>query len=467
LQSLKAFESIHSLAKDLNELVIYPNKRVRALSRETLKSSAAIAVAQAFRSEDGIYASTVKIPDASRNLKRWTLALLKQITEAKKELSQLAFWSKFLSLPHPQFTLTGLSDKYQELYERLRELNSHCTVRQLPEAAKQIVGQIEDLLNSITLTGSVNSQERNNVISLLESLRLAAINAASIAVSEIEQISLISEHCRQFCQMDFRFLYNPRRQLLSVGFNASKRQLEGSCYDLMASESRLTSFLAVSHGQLPVDHWFALGRMVNLSSGKPVLLSWSGSMFEYLMPSLFMPSHSGSIAETSCRIALQHQIQFARHHGVPWGISESCYHETDLNQLYQYRAFGVPELSLRQKPDDRLVITPYASALAIRVAPHEACSNLMRLEKLGCLGPMGFYDALDYTKNKSYPNKESPSLCRIVMAHHNGMILLAFANELLGDVMIRRFLCNPFCEAHDLLLQERIPQNIKPHRMNA
>ena len=166
---------------------------------------------------------------------------------------------------------------------------------------------------------------------------------------------------------------------------------------LLASELRLTSYLAVSHGMLPRDHWFALGRMVTLVRGKPALLSWSGSMFEYLMPLLIMPAYRGTLLETSCRAAIRRQIDYARRQGMPWGISESCHSRTDSKGVYQYRAFGVPGLGLEPGVGDHLVVALYASALAMLLAPREACRNLETLESLGYLGPYGFYDAIDYS----------------------------------------------------------------------
>ena len=261
--------------------------------------------------------------------------------------------------------------------------------------------------------------------------------------------------------MDFRFLFHPQRKLLSIGFRVSENRRDNSYYDLLASEARLTSFLAVSHGQLPLDHWFALGRAMTLADGQPVLLSWSGSMFEYLMPALLMPSYPGTLLDASCGAAVRRQIRYARRYGLPWGISESCYNRTDERQTYQYRAHGVPGLGLKRGLGEHLVVAPYASALAMMVAPREARQNLAWLERQGCLSPHGFYDAIDFTPQG--PDASFPSVtCRTVMAHHSGMTLLALDNVLLGGLMQRRFLKRPRCAAHDLLLQERVSLAVRP-----
>jgi hypothetical protein len=260
--------------------------------------------------------------------------------------------------------------------------------------------------------------------------------------------------------MDFQFLFDRQRKLLAIGYNASERRRDESCYDLLASEARMTSFLAVSHGQLPLEHWFALGRMVTLAAGQPALVSWSGSMFEHLMPTLLMPSYPRTFLDASCRAAVSWQIEYARRLGIPWGVSESSYHEINEDADYAYRAFGVPGLGLERGLADNFVVAPYASALAMAITPHQAIRNLARLERLGCFGSCGFYDAIDYTPGRDLAGEPAP--CRIVMAHHSGMMLLGLVNCLLGRIMERRFVSDPRCEAHDLLLQERLPKAIRP-----
>jgi cyclic beta-1,2-glucan synthetase len=418
----------------------------------------------AYRRLRNIHALAVEldagVPAQEHDLKRWTKSFVRQCAEAKRELSLLAFWSRFPAS-------SRASDKWlpelKELHSQLRDFDAHCTLKLLPEAADRVIARIDPLFETLTNDPPVNAEVPQKLITHLEAMRRAATKAAAAARYQLDQISSLADYCRQFCAMDFEFLFHPQRRLLSVGFDATTRRLDESYYDLLASESRLTSFLAISHGQLPAEHWHNLGRPVRLPDGKPMLLSWSGSMFEYLMPLLFMPSYRGSFLDASCRAALERQIRFAREKDVPWGISESCFNRRYPNRAYQYRAFGVPELSVQREFHEHLAVAPYASALAAGIAPNDAYANLERLQRLGCLGPHGFYDAIDFTL-RDHALNERPTPCRIVMAHHSGMTLLALANALLDNPMVRRFLENPFCESHVMLLQERIPQPIKPHR---
>ena len=196
--------------------------------------------------------------------------------------------------------------------------------------------------------------------------------------------------------MDMRFLYDADRRLFAIGYQVGAPVTFSSHYDLLASEARLTSLVAIAKGDVPVDHWLALGRPYTTSHGQ-VLLSWSGTMFEYLMPLLFTRSFRNSLLENACEAAVVCQMEFARERDVPWGISESAYSALDINKIYQYQAFGVPSLGLKRGLEDDLVVAPYATALALMVEPLESIRNLKRLEQAGMYGRMGFYESLDYT----------------------------------------------------------------------
>ncbi len=355
-----------------------------------------------------------------------------------------------------------------QLLAWFERLDAGCTLGQLLEAAEQCAeGQTWRLDAAAEYeSGRDHAAEEDagrGSQAFWTGLRQAAREAALAARKELRQIDSLTELCRQFSAMDYRFLYHPQRKLLTIGFNVTERRSDDSYYDLLASEARLTSFLAVSHNQLPLEHWFALGRVVTMVSGTPTLLSWSGSMFEYLMPALIMPSCRESLLNTTCRAAVKHQIRYAGRHGIPWGISESCssVHPSADDYDYGYRAFGVPGLGLAPDLDKHLVIAPYAAALALLVAPREACGNLARLERLGYLSSYGFYDAIDHTAELSRSGSP-PQPCKIVMAHHSGMTLLALSHALLGPTMPNRFLRNPPCAAHEILLEERVPQNACP-----
>ena len=242
--------------------------------------------------------------------------------------------------------------------------------------------------------------------------------------------------------MEYEFLYDETRQLLAIGYNVSEGRRDESYYDLLASEARLSSFVAIAQGQLPQESWFALGRLLTIAGGKPILLSWSGSMFEYLMPLLVMPTYEHTLLDQTCKAAVARQIEYGKKRGVPWGISESGYNHIDAHLNYQYSAFGVPGLGLKRGLAGDLVVAPYASALALMVAPEEACLNLEELGRLGVEGRYGFYEAVDYTPTH-LPRGQSNAVVRSFMAHHQGMSLLSLAYLLLDRPMQKRFESDP------------------------
>ncbi len=285
------------------------------------------------------------------------------------------------------------------------------------------------------------------------------------ALLRLETIAALMARCAELSEMDFEFLYNRSRGLLCIGYDVGERRRDPACYDLLASEARLASFLLIAQGQVPQKHWFSLGRLLTSRGGSISLLSWSGSMFEYLMPQLLMPSYANTLLEQTCKAVVSRQIEYGRQRAVPWGISESCYNATDINQVYQYRAFGVPGLGFKRGLGDDLVIAPYASALALTVQPKEACRNLQTLANGGFLGDYGFYEAIDYTPSR-VPRGKKQVTVQSFMAHHQGMSLLAFAHVLLNRPMQRRFMSDPRVRATELLLQERVPKKgatLQPH----
>ncbi len=277
------------------------------------------------------------------------------------------------------------------------------------------------------------------------------------AVERLRIIEDLVDRCRELALMDFEFLYDSSRNLLTIGYDVGERRRDPACYDLLASEARLASFLLIAQGQVPQKHWFSLGRLLTSHGGDVSLISWSGSMFEYLMPRLVMPSYRNTLLEQTCRSAVSRQIEYGRQRTVPWGISESCYNATDMHQVYQYRAFGVPGLGLKRGLGDDLVIAPYASALALTVMPLAACRNLQTMAGNGFLGDYGFYEAVDYTPSR-VPRGKHHAIVRVFMAHHQGMSLLAFEHALLNRPMQRRFMSDPLARATELLLQERVPK---------
>jgi cyclic beta-1,2-glucan synthetase len=269
--------------------------------------------------------------------------------------------------------------------------------------------------------------------------------------------------------MSFRFLYDPQRRILSIGYRLADAEgpgrLDVSFYDLLASEARLASFIAIAKGELPETHWFHLGRLVTNVAGTPTLLSWSGTAFEYLMPLLVMKSYPETLLDQTCRMAVRRQAEYAATRDVPWGISECAYNLGDRHGNYQYKAFGVPGLGLKRGLADELVVAPYATALAAMVDPQLAARNLRRLATEGRAGAYGYYEAIDYTHVTAgevaavdASGRPGGTVVRAFMAHHQGMTLVSLANVLLGNPMVKRFHADPRVQATELLLQERVPR---------
>jgi len=287
--------------------------------------------------------------------------------------------------------------------------------------------------------------------------------AAATSCVQVEASTLLAraDHLISQCDdladgMNMRFLYDADRQLFTVGFNVETRRPDGSYYDLLASEARIASFVAVARGDAPAEHWQALGRSFGAVGGRRVLLSWSGTMFEYLMPLLIMRSFANSLLDDACRQAISTQIDFAARRDVPWGISEAAYSALDMHRIYQYQAFGVPGLGVQRGLEDDLVVAPYASALALVIAPRAALRNLRRLTQLGLRGAYGYYDSIDYTRRRQTPGQRG-LIAYTYMAHHQGMILLAIGNTLCDNIMQTRFHTDLRVRATEPVLFERIP----------
>jgi cyclic beta-1,2-glucan synthetase len=265
--------------------------------------------------------------------------------------------------------------------------------------------------------------------------------------------------------MQMGFLYAPKRKLFSIGFNVTTDRLDSSSYDLLASEARLGSFVAIARGDVPMEHWFSMGRIYGAVGRQRVLLSWTGTMFEYLMPLLFQNSYSSSLLDKAAREAVAVQIGYGRKHHLPWGISESAYADLDLNKTYQYKAFGVPTLGLKRGLEEHLVVAPYATLLALDLAPLETVENLKLLAGMGLLGDYGYYEAMDFSRQPQREEGSQPLKRGVIveayMAHHQGMAFLALTNFLYGNPFKRRFHTDSRVRAFDALLQERIP-NLPP-----
>jgi cyclic beta-1,2-glucan synthetase len=263
--------------------------------------------------------------------------------------------------------------------------------------------------------------------------------------------------------MDFGFLFNRERRLFSIGYRADENKMDESCYDLLASEARLTSLFAIAKGDVPSEHWFRLGRPVTVVGGRATLVSWSGSMFEYLMPPVVMHERQGGILNQSDNLSIERQISYGKSLGIPWGVSESAYHARDREMNYQYHNFGVPGLGLKRDLGNNVVIAPYASLLASQFKPREAVVNLARLNAFGALGVYGYYDAVDFTGSR-LPEGKSYAVVHNYMAHHQGMSITAIGNAILNGRLRDRFHADPVIEAAELLLQEKAPRAAIPVR---
>jgi cyclic beta-1,2-glucan synthetase len=301
--------------------------------------------------------------------------------------------------------------------------------RAIPSMSRGDRGQYENLQ-------ALLPQARANAVRLAETLRTAAAEAGKLADA-----------------MDFAFLLNPRRKLMSVGFNVETQKLEPACYDLLATESRTAVFAAVAKEDVSQETWFRMGRTHTLTNGNPVLRSWTGTMFEYLMPMLWMRSYANTLLDRSRIAVVDCQQTYGNRKGVPWGISESAYYKLDEAGNYQYHAFGVPQLAMMKGELDLLVISPYSTFLGLNVNASEALRNLHRMDRLGWFGPFGFYEAADFGS----PNKvrRSGQVVKSWMAHHQGMTILALANFLCDNVVQRWFHTNRRVQATELLLHEK------------
>jgi cyclic beta-1,2-glucan synthetase len=393
-------------------------------------------------------------------LRWWTQAIARACRDHLDDLDAVAPWLIW-SVPAEEQWHAGSAQRVHAL-SKLRQ-----AILQIEQATdlSNIAGQVDLLLPLIDAASDGQSAPGDWLSELRQRIAASGQNA-SRRLADLERLA---EQCRQFADVDWKFLYDRSRNLLSIGFNLADHRLDNSVYDLLGGEARLASFLGIAFGQLPQEHWFALGRTLTTTGVKPALISWSGSMFEYLMPLLVMPTYRNTLLDQTYNAVVARQIQYGRQRGVPWGISESGYNATDAHLVYQYRAFGVPGLGLKPGLSEDLVIAPYATVLALMVAPEPATENLERLAQDGRLGRYGYYEAIDYTPTRLPPGQEE-AVIRSFMSHHLGMSLLALEYLLLSQPMQRRFDADPTLRATDLLLQERVPKGIVPmfpHRAEA
>ncbi len=323
------------------------------------------------------------------------------------------------------------------------------------------VRQCSDALNDLIFLVPKDRFNQTGILTLKELAKIDGIGGAN-AKQRLKDIESLARQSGDFAQMKYDFLFDATRQLLSIGYHLEKRKLDHGYYDLLASEARLCYFTTIAQRQVPLESWFTLGRLLTTLGGKTALLSWSGSMFEYLMPLVVMPTYDNTLLEQTYLTVVERQIEYGNHHGVAWGMSESGYNAIDTNLNYQYRAFGVPGLGLKRGLSEDLVVSPYASVLALMISPEQACLNLQRLENEGGMGKYGLYEAVDYSPSRQ-PRGQSRTVLQSFMAHHQGMSLLSLGTLILDRPMQKRFAATPIFQAILLLLQEKIPSSIPFH----
>ena len=444
------------------------NPELRRLDAELVDAPATLgagfALLQRVTDQATRFAATVG-SDAGEELKWWSQALERSCREHMADLLFLAPWLALappdsssrreealtsmseVRSPKSEVEMSLLTSAATSLDEKLAQLSQSPTLREVSELDQSLCPLIEAALQDCVAEGATSP--------LTEWLRCLR-EASDHARQRLFALETLVRQSSELAAMDFTFLFDSARDLFAIGYNVTERRLDASFYDLLASEARLCSFVAIAQGQVSQDHWFSLGRFLVAARDEPVLASWGGSLFEYLMPLLVMPTYDHTLLDQSYHGAVAQQIAYGQLHEVPWGVSESEYNRTDVQLNYQYRAFGVPGLGLKRGLSEDLVIAPYAALMALMVAPREACKNLERLAAEGRTGAYGFYEAVDYTPSRLPPGQSSVTI-RSFMAHHEGMGLLAVAYLVLDRPMQRRFMSCPLFRAADLLLQERVP----------
>ncbi|HET6617836.1 MAG TPA: glucoamylase family protein, partial [Gemmatimonadota bacterium] len=393
--------------------------------------------------------------DAARDFAFWADAVRSGVRSHIRDREALAPWARILAAPPPasargtEGAREGL-DRLQAALERgaLDEARSELvTLRALAEPSQgSDGGELFHWLGRVT----------------------DAITEGDRAVRKLRQRALsLAERAQRFVEeTDFGFLYDPSRKLFPIGYRVSDGHYDTGYYDLLASEARQASFVAIAKDDVSVEHWFRLGRPATPVGRDAALLSWSGSMFEYLMPCLVMEAAPDTLLDRTQRLVVERQIRYGAERGVPWGISESAYNARDFELTYQYSHFGIPGLGLTRGLSEDLVVAPYATALAAMFAPRSAVRNFQRLAAEGARGSMGYYEAIDYTPER-VPQGQRSAVVRAYMAHHQGMTILALTNVLLDGIMRRRFHRVPIIGANDLLLQERVPRDVAVQRPRA
>ncbi|MDZ4064434.1 MAG: glucoamylase family protein, partial [Coriobacteriia bacterium] len=343
----------------------------------------------------------------------------------------------------------------------------------LLEYVPSLVGLAEGLVETVETLDSLakdapgaTESERDMAAAWARKTLDHIMSSRAPAAETLARMRLNADIAREMWEhTDFQMLFDQNRLLFAIGYNTAEGRLDRSFYDMLASECRLASFLAIAKGDVPQEHWFRLGRAITATGGGRALLSWSASMFEYLMPLLVMQSWPRTLLDETYAAVVRRQIQYGTERGVPWGVSESAFNSKDADLIYQYQAFGVPGLGLKRGLSDDVVVAPYAAILALPIAPRAVLRNLDMLTEQGARGRYGYYESVDYTPGR-VPAGHRRAVVKSYFAHHQGMSLVALGNKLTGNRMSERFHADPMVISAELLLQERVPRVIElahPH----
>ena len=411
-----------------------------------------------------------------RRAERSVNALAEEAGGVSSGLEGAAYWVGQIRSQHAAWL--GIGNRYLEWIEILAEKAEKDVAELFPDAIpsfRQVIQSapsLKDLADgNVPCIATIKATRKRSLkgrrasgrkmTNWIDRVIEAFDRSKRLAGETLAVVEQISHVCRDLSvSVNMRFLYNTERRLFSVGFNASEGRLDRAYYDLLASEARLGSFVAIARGDIPPVHWFAMNRPYGAIGRRRVLLSWAGTMFEYLMPLLFQNSYGNSLLGKAAEEAVEIQIAYGEKHGTPWGISECAFGDLDLDKTYQYFAFGVPELGLNRASAGKHVVAPYATLLAVGIVPQKAVQNLKRLDELKLLNDYGYYEALDYSRQ---PNRDGEPgvVVRAYMAHHQGMSFLALDNLLHDGSLRRHFSSDPRVRTFEPLLQERIP-NLPP-----
>ena len=365
-----------------------------------------------------------------------TLNLLSKMLDT---ISKMQKWNGHLYNWYDIKTLNPLTPKYVSTVDSGNFIGYLYTLKQF----------LEDIINNI----KVNRHIKNNSV---KSIKLDQ-NVNEEKISQITTMLDIIDNL--ITNTDFSHLYCKESRIFSIGFNVEEGALTKSYYDLLASEARQASLIAIAKKDVSLKHWYTLSRTLTTLNRYKGLISWSGTMFEYLMPNINIPKYPGSIISESSEFAIMSQQEYAKELNIPWGISEAAFNLRDLNNNYQYKAFGIPWLGLKRGLADEMVVSSYGTIMAINDAPVDTIENIKRLEKEGMYGKYGFYESIDYTLNRLRKGEKS-AVVKTYMAHHQGLILLSLDNLFNKNILQTRFMNNPEIEAVEILLEERMPENV-------